>query len=387
MHKADAEMRVEVNVKFLYPGIILKGDVFTENGEMISSGSNPLSKEIIEDLKSRKIGIVYYSRPLFNAKTNGGKLMLQQKEIEKLFNITQEVENAVRSKASLPSKEIDMIVEDMVENIRLEEGAILNLMELKDFDDYTYTHSINVSLVSMLFAKRLNYPDDLVQKVGVAGLLHDEGKIMVPLSVIHKPGKLDEYEFRIIKRHPIYSYEIIRSSGTFSSTVHEAILYHHEKCSGEGYPVGMKGEKMGEIAQIISLADIFDAITSNRTYQPARPIWYALSQICQEMDTSYSRRLAKFFLNEVPYYLTSEEIFRKGSMVLLNTGELAEVTGHRFPQTVSPVVQIYLNSSKEPMRYPIEVNLEYDESRFITDVIDEGVEKDKLLELKEKFNR
>lgn len=384
----DGGIRVDVNVKFLYPGMILKGDVYTEMGDKICLGGRPLTQEIIDNLIDRKVAVVYYNRISVekNASSDANK-MLKMKDIENLYNITQEVTKAVQSKAPLPSREINQIIDNIADNIRLEEGAILNLIDLKEFDDYTYTHSINVSMLAILFAKRLNYPADMVQRVGVAGLLHDEGKIMVPIEVIQKPGRLTREEFRIIKMHPIYSYEIIKSTGNFHNIVHEAILYHHEKFSGGGYPVGIKGEMMGEIAQIISLADIFDAITSERSYQPARPFWYALSQITREIETSFSKRLAKVFLNEIPVHLTEEEIFRRGSMVLLNTGEVGEVTGHRYPQTVSPVVQIYLNSRKEPMRYPIEVNLEYDESRYITDMVDEGVEHEKVRELKEKFRK
>ncbi len=380
-------MRIEINVKFLYPGIILKGDVYSDTGEKIADGGQPLTMEIIEDLRARNIRSVYYSRPRPDEKTTGEKKMLDIGHVESAINIAQEVENAIRSKTPIPTKEINTVVGDLVDNIRLEDGAILNLLELKDFDDYTYTHSINVALIAILFAKRMNYPEHLVHWAGVAGLLHDEGKIMIPVGVIQKPGRLDESEMQMIRRHPIYSYEIVRATRTFPAPVQAAILYHHEKFCGSGYPLGIKGERMGEIAQMISLSDIFDAITSERSYQRARPFWFALTEIYREIEKSFSPRIAKIFLGEIPYYITQEEIFRTGSIVELNTGEVAEVTGHQFPQTVSPVVHVYLNSRKEPMRYPIEVDLEYDDSRYISDVIDEGVTRDMLLELKTKFGR
>lgn len=368
MSNDNGDLKIHLKVKFLYPGILLKGDVYTEDGNRVIEGYRPITSEIIHDLKSRNIESIYYTRNTFGGKTSGASMQPVKTILDNSVSLVQEMENSIRSKTPLPVEQIQKTVNDITENIATEEGTILNLMDLKEYDDYTYTHSINVCLISILIAKKLNLEPDFVKKVGIAGLLHDQGKLMIPSEIINKPSKLTDSEFEIVKRHPVYSLEIIRSTGAFSKMIQQGVLYHHEKYNGMGYPTSMKGEAIGEIAQMVSLADVFDAITSARQYKTAKPFWYALSQINKGLGTAFSPRLGRLFIREIPAFLTSEPIFRKGEKVRLNTGEMAVVKDYEYPQSFYPVIDIFQTGNGTLLRHPIEVNLEFDGSRFIEDI-------------------
>lgn len=283
MPEIKKQQHVELFVKFLYPGIILRGDAFTFDGEKIWDGNKPLSDKIIKNLIDRKIRKIYYKRISLAGKGKVKDPMIDKKIIDKAVNIAHELEYAITKKSIIPEAAVGEIVDNFIDGISTSEGTTLNLLELKEYDDYTYTHSINVCLIAILFAKKLSYNPKGLKVIGVAALLHDIGKLMVPIDILQKPGPLTSDEFDIVKKHPVFGYELIKSESGFGSLIQKAVLLHHEKYSGNGYPLGLRGERISQIAQIISLADVFDAITSEHPYKPSRPYWYALSQIKKEV--------------------------------------------------------------------------------------------------------
>ncbi|MFN3660884.1 MAG: HD-GYP domain-containing protein, partial [Brevinematales bacterium] len=272
-----------------------------------------------------------------------------------------------------------------VESIQSSQTALLNLLEAKNFDETTYTHMINVSLLSVLFGKKLNYNETGLKVLGLAGLLHDIGKILISPEILNKTTPLTEAEADILRKHPIYGYELLKRYSDYGGIVQKIVLLHHEKVSGKGYPFGLRGEQMGEAAQIVSICDLFDSITSDHPYRPARPFWTALIEIYQQSGTSFSPRLAKSFITDIPSYLATEPIFPVGSFVVLSTGEVAEVIDFDNPHTIFPTVMIYISGNREIMRYPIQVNLALDDTRSIRNLITHEASIQKLQEIKQKF--
>ncbi len=382
---AVTSQKIELYVNFLYSGIILKGDSFALSGEKVNTASVPFTVEMIENLKAKGIQKIYYERPPLTPKSGISKPAVDQPNINEAVNVVQELEYAVKAKTILPQKELDKVSGDFVENISARDDSVLNLLELKDIDDYTFTHSINVTLLAIMLAKKIGYSNEGLKIIATAGLLHDIGKTLIPKEILSKTSEITDEEYEIIKKHPVYGYEIIKSYSGYPSLIQKIVLLHHEKVSGKGYPFGLRGEQMGEGAQIISLADMFDGTTNPRVGTAARPFWYSLTQINKESGSSFSPRLAKTFTNEMPYHLTEDEIFKKGSFVTLNTGEIAEVIDYDYPQSLSPYVNIYINSKKEIVRFPIQINLEYDDTRFITQVIQDENAITKLSEISEKI--
>jgi HD-GYP domain-containing protein (c-di-GMP phosphodiesterase class II) len=385
MPEEKNEFKVELFVKFLYPGIILKGDAYTYSGDKVWDGGTPFTNEIIHDLKEQGVVKIFYTRSKVAQKPSAENPMVSPQTIEKAVDISHEIEHAVSSKSIIPEKGVNEVVDGFINDVSSSEGTVLNLLELKEYDDYTYTHSINVCLISILFAKKMNYNEKGLKIIGVGALLHDIGKQMISKEILNKPLNLTRDEFEILKKHPIFGYELIKSQSSYGTLIQKVVLLHHEKYVGKGYPFGLRGEQIGEVAQIVSMADVFDAITSERVYKPARPYWYALSTIKKESGISFAPRLARAFVDDMPKYLTETEIFTKGGFVILNTGEVGEVIDYRFPQSLKPVVNVFINSKKEVVRYPIPINLEFDDSRNIENVVTDERILQRLNEIKDKI--
>lgn len=140
------------------------------------------------------------------------------------------------------------------------------LSNIQYFDDSTYAHSLNVAMIANILGRWLHFNDEDLKIITVAGMLHDIGKLLVPSDIIKKPGRLTKEEFDIMKQHPYNGYKLLIEHGT-DERIAQAALLHHEKCDGSGYPFGLKGYKINNLAKLITIADIYEAMTANRCYR------------------------------------------------------------------------------------------------------------------------
>jgi putative nucleotidyltransferase with HDIG domain len=217
------------------------------------------------------------------------------------------------------------------------------LNEKKELDEYTYTHSLNVALYAMLIGKWLRLDNDSIKNVIKAGLLHDIGKIKVPIEILNKKARLSDEEFDIIKKHTLYGYDLVRSTDCLSDEVCEAVLLHHEREDKSGYPYGIGGSQLGLYAKIVAVADVYDAMTSDRVYKKRTTPFEAFEMFQTIGVKNFDPKIVKAFLiNLSACYV--------GSKVLLNTGEVGEVAYIPPHSITEPVINIdgnYIDLAKE----------------------------------------
>ena len=146
----------------------------------------------------------------------------------------------------------------------------MSVEALRVSDEYTFKHSVDVAMMGCMLGKSMGLDEKYLQDIMTAGILHDFGKIDVPINILNKPGKLTDAEFDIIKKHPTFGYERLRDSKELSESVKRGILTHHEKFSGFGYPLGLSGEKIPMIGRILSIVDVYDALVTKRPYKNAK---------------------------------------------------------------------------------------------------------------------
>ena len=171
-------------------------------------------------------------------------------------------------------------------------SALVKAVEIKDH--YTRGHSERVALGAELIARQLDLPADRVGKIRYAGLLHDIGKVGVPTRILAKVGRLTDDEYEAIRQHPNTGVAVVRDI-TFLTEVYEGILFHHERLDGKGYPTGKKGDQIPEFARILGVADAFDAMTSSRSYRPARPVTEALMELWRGAGTQFDPSIVRAF--------------------------------------------------------------------------------------------
>ena len=203
----------------------------------------------------------------------------------------------------------------------------------KEADSYTYTHSINVALLSVLIGKWMKFGQNMLDSLMIAGLLHDIGKMRIDPKILNKPDKLTDEEFEEVKKHPMYSYQLLQDNKELSLDVKIGILMHHERMDGSGYPYGVFNENINDIAKILAVADAYDAMISERPYQKKRSP-FEVMQLMQEgvfgkLDTKI---LLTFLSNIATYYI--------GTYVILNTGEVAEVVAINPSCVYRPIVKV-----------------------------------------------
>ncbi len=208
--------------------------------------------------------------------------------------ITQEVFQNPSNKESIGRSKI--VVDNTIRLLAQGSDAFLQMIQLSGHDYYTYTHCVNVMAFSIGLLSNLGIKDpNVLKEVGIGALLHDIGKAKVPLEVLNKPGPLTTDEWDVMRLHPTYGLDILDATPTPERSKN-IVVQHHEKISGIGYPLGLKGESVPLISQVVSLCDAYDAMTTTRVYKKAMTPFQAFKIITQEMNGHFDQKLVLEFI-------------------------------------------------------------------------------------------
>lgn len=261
-----------------------------------------------------------------------------------------EVLTAIREGHPFSFSIIKNVANDIVESLLRNPDALVSLSQLKSYDNYTFVHSVNVSILITSLAKTMGFPEEKLVDLSMGGLLHDVGKMRVPEQILNKPGKLTDTEFSIIKRHPEFGYKTIIDQRGISDLTKKIVLQHHERYNGKGYPYGLKGERIHEVGLISAITDVFDALTSDRVYKAAWTPQKALAVIFQGADKDYSRRIVELFTRHLG-------IFPVGSFVKLATGEMGVVSRVDRGQLLAPEILVLFDKFGRRLPVPQKIEL------------------------------
>ncbi len=199
-------------------------------------------------------------------------------------------------------KELSSLIDGIVDEALSNKGLMINMMDLKIFDDYTFYHSVNATVLSVVLGISLNMNRDQLYKLAVSAMLHDIGKVFIPKEILNKPGKLNENEFEIMKSHSFRGYQYLKEHCDIPVLSYIGILHHHEKYDGTGYPSNTKGEQISLFGRIIAVADIYDALTSDRPYRKAMMPSEAAEYVMGAGGTVIDPNLAKMFMQNIAPY-------------------------------------------------------------------------------------
>ncbi|MGD0992804.1 MAG: HD domain-containing phosphohydrolase [Gemmatimonadales bacterium] len=237
--------------------------------------------------------------------------------------VTKEVINSVRMGRTASVKKVKRAVQAIVDQVLSEETSLLGLTTLRDYDDYTFTHSVNVCIFSVALGRKLGLSKLQLYDLGMAALFHDVGKSRVPLEVLNKQGSLDEEEWRIMQAHPWLGVLTLFGLRGYGEVPYRSMIgtyEHHMKIDLTGYPKSVRARELSIFSKIIAVADGFDAATSRRAYQtmPIQPD-SVLKEMIENPKRGYDVILVKAFINLIGVYPV-------GTMVILDSYELAIVT-------------------------------------------------------------
>jgi HD-GYP domain-containing protein (c-di-GMP phosphodiesterase class II) len=222
------------------------------------------------------------------------------------------------------------IIDDIFDN---SEDVLVNMLDIKNYDDYTFEHSVNVAVYSIILGKSLNFNVRDLKKLGVGAILHDVGKILLPQEILLKNDKLNEEEYEIIQEHPKLGYNYIKNVGEISLASKVVILSHHERLDGSGYPKKNTDEEIHKFAKIVAITDVYDALTSDRIYRKRWPVHEAINYIMSNSDNQFDNEYVNKFIRNLA-------IYPNGTMVKLSNGYKAIVKEQNTNYPSRPVLRL-----------------------------------------------
>jgi putative nucleotidyltransferase with HDIG domain len=241
-------------------------------------------------------------------------------------------------------------VSRMVDSIFRNRDALLSLSRLKSFDDYTLNHSLNVCVLALHLGAQLGILHDELLRLGLGAILHDLGKTRLPPRLLQKEGTLTPQEFEVMKTHAAHGASILLHCSAIPDDCALVALNHHERYDGSGYPRGLAGLSVGKFGLIAAIADVYDAMTSDRTYQRAMPPGQALKRAYEWAGTLFHPIYVRKFIQCVGIYPV-------GSVVCLDTGEVGVVLRQNREELLRPWVRVVRDGSGRPLPQPLDVNL------------------------------
>lgn len=280
--------------------------------EDIESKISPEIKRKIEKLHTDDPAKVNLSASVRKRVSEGIQFIYNNAESDKLANAT------------------DSIASDLMKAIDSNDAIAIDINELKTSDEYTFKHSVDVATIAMILGKQQGLSKQQVYELGVSGLLHDVGKTKIPIEILNKPARLNDDEFAIMKQHSVYGYHMLEKKGEFNKEICYAVLQHHEKINGNGYPLGFNEKQITPYAKILSVADIYDALVTERPYKSAfsqRDAVEMIMSMTGELDMSAMKS-----------FLESMILYPVDSIVDLSNGEKAKVVKNNPHYILRPTV-------------------------------------------------
>ncbi|MDE2342871.1 MAG: HD-GYP domain-containing protein [Betaproteobacteria bacterium] len=258
--------------------------------------------------------------------------------------------NDVRMGQALRADMAYPLVEEIHQSISRNTDALISLVRLKNKDDYTYLHSVAVCALMIALGKRLGLDGESLRHVGMAGLLHDVGKMLIPDPILNKPGRLTDDEFEIVKSHPRLGYQVLLQAEGLNDATLEVCLHHHERMDGGGYPDRLAGENLSLYARMGAVCDVYDAITSERCYKKGWEPATAIHKMAEWQDGHFDLRIFHAFVKTVGIYPI-------GTLVRLKSGRLGYVVEQGRQNLTAPVVKVIFSEQSNAHIFPELVDL------------------------------
>lgn len=326
----------------IQPEAVLAKPILGANGEVLLNEGTAMKPVYINRLEELGIGGAYVNDPISEDLEIVGAVSdeLRSYAIKNIFSLYSKASadrSDTRDSAIAVMKTAEMIVDEILEH----GDVMLNIFDVKSYDSYTFFHCVSVTVLAIVMGIGSGLDRNDLVKLAYGALLHDIGKIFIPSVIINKPGRLTPEEFDIVKKHPYDGYAYIKKN--FYLTVPEisaiAVREHHERVDGSGYPNGTKSERICHFAKILAIADVYDALVSDRPYRKGMFAVEAMDYILGGCGTMFDHELAAVFARKIA-------LFPVGSSVLLSDGTVGLVMANYEGFAQRPLLKVFRRGEK-----------------------------------------
>ncbi len=370
---------VTLSLEQLQPGLVIDQDIYTGAQMLLKSGTE-VTADLLIRLRQRNIESINISRgsrlarilaepePSSSLAETSNAVLFKRHGIksavpeELLEEATNEVQNFFQQIELGGNVEVDPmrdLVRGLVGHMLANPDGAPKLFSLKSFDAYTYRHSINVGLLMLLVVRDWGLSEDLMNEIVLGGLLHDLGKLKVGSEIINKNGPLDDNEWLAMKMHPLWSLELLGEHADLPPEALSLIRSHHERMDGRGYPHGVKAGELDRFARLSAVCDVYDALTSRRSYKGKIEFAAAVNILLESSGTHFDSTLLNAFVRRIGLYPV-------GTLVKLNNGETAIVVRTNPDMVTRPIVSPVISPLGQAYQSSSELNLAEERQLFIT---------------------
>ena len=324
--------KVFVSVEECAAGMKMAETIFNDYGAVIVAEDTILDNHIIEKVK--RLGIIkikVYDSSNENIIVSGTELFRAQ--YSENIDTVKDMLHDISTGKDIDVKKVNEVSDSIITRINENSDIVSCINQMRTADEYTYSHSINVSLICMLIGKWLKFDFYKVKELVQAGLLHDIGKGRIAPEILNKPGALSHDEYEEMKMHTLYGFRIAEKIPNINENILNGILMHHEREDGSGYPLNLKGDQVCEFSKIIAVADIYDAMTSNRAYRSKESPFEVFELMEKDAFGVLDQRVITAFLKNIgSYYI--------GDFVKINTGAIGEIVYINPMHVSQPILRV-----------------------------------------------
>ncbi|MGN7477552.1 HD-GYP domain-containing protein [Solibacillus silvestris] len=334
-----------ISINVLKEGMVVGRTIWNEAGHPLLHKDVIVTGRIVERLRELNIQYLYIDDKI-SAGIELEETVAPGKRIEAVKNMTKAFENVKKAKPiqtsyilDQQSKVIGLIVEDIMSSIVNSEEVLMVLTDAYLYDEYIYQHSFQVALYSVAIAKEMGYSYEDIRLIGMGAILHDVGKLLIPSEILLKPSNLTDEEYEEMKQHTRYGFDLLRNLHTVSLLVAHCAFQHHERIDGSGYPRGLVDFEIHPFAKIIAVADVFDALTSNRIYREKMLPSEAIAIIAEGYGKQFDTRVVDAFKRSIVHYAN-------GTIVLLTDDRRGIISKQNHVDVTRPWVRIFEENGK-----------------------------------------
>lgn len=256
------------------------------------------------------------------------------------------------AKPKVNKAEMSQLVGEIVDELLQNKGMMVNMIDLRCFDNYTYAHSVNVAVLSIIIGITLGLKKETLIKLGIGAIMHDIGKIFINKNILNKPGKLTDEEFQEIKKHSELGYKYVKDQLNLPAMSNQAIVDHHEKYDGSGYPNGKLKDKISLFGRIIAVSDVYDALSSERPYRKAMNPSESMEYIMGGAGTLFDPHIVNIFIHKIAPYPV-------GTMVQLSNNWVGIVVENFESVCLRPTIRIIEQDGNSVEPFEISLRNEY----------------------------
>ncbi|EHQ88477.1 HD-GYP domain-containing protein [Desulfosporosinus youngiae] len=338
-----------VNTRYVKEGSVLARPVINASGSVLLQTGVRVTAAYIERLIDMGYDVLFIEDDRLDDVEYGMSISGKTRKVayKTIKHVSSYIENGMEG--LLVADDVRVVIQQMVNDLLASSDILGNLTEIQGYDNYTFHHSINTSMLGLILGIASGYSEQKLIELGMGILMHDIGKILIPESILNKKTPLTVEEFEEIKLHTVKGFEILRKNNDFSLLSSHIAFQHQEKWNGSGYPRGLKGNEIHEYGRLTAVADVYEALTSKRVYRNAIEPNEAFEYIISQSNSHFCPTTLEVFKKHIAVYPS-------GSGILLSNGQRGNVVKQNplFPNR--PYVRVFYENERE-LACPIDYNL------------------------------